>query len=255
MKIELHKDKNIGKVLFIVEGSRTEPYLMTKLFTGILDYQLETILHGKGYKQFNSKVNPDSKIFVINAQESNIRFIEKDDGYLNNLFTKLIEEYDFDIDNAAIFYIFDRDDRSNTDSAFLESMLSQLVNSRDNPQYDRQGMLLLSYPSIESFTLSCYRDNVLCMGFETGQKLKTFLGEQKINNQRLDESALLHAAAEMLNALGQINDCSYNLDDFSECNLEVFHFEESGKQKSGFYQCMSLLIIALMDLGLIEIIP
>ena len=102
MRIELHKDKNIGKVLFIVEGSRTEPYIMTKLFTSILDYQLETKLREKGYKQYNSKVNPDSKIFVINAQQSNIRFIEKDDGYLNNLFKELIEEYDFDIDNAAI---------------------------------------------------------------------------------------------------------------------------------------------------------
>lgn len=63
MRIELHKDKNIGKVLFIVEGSRTEPYIMTKLFTSILDYQLETKLREKGYKQYNSKVNPDSKIF------------------------------------------------------------------------------------------------------------------------------------------------------------------------------------------------
>lgn len=126
MRIELHKDKNIGKVLFIVEGSRTEPYIMTKLFTSILDYQLETKLREKGYKQYNSKVNPDSKIFVINAQQSNIRFIEKDDGYLNNLFKELIEEYDFDIDNAAIFYIYDRDDRSNTDNTFLENLLSKL---------------------------------------------------------------------------------------------------------------------------------
>ncbi len=154
MRIELHKDKNIGKVLFIVEGSRTEPYIMTKLFTSILDYQLETKLREKGYKQYNSKVNPDSKIFVINAQQSNIRFIEKDDGYLNNLFKELIEEYDFDIDNAAIFYIYDRDDRSNTDNTFLENLLSKLGNSRDNPDYGRQGLLLLSYPYIESFTLS-----------------------------------------------------------------------------------------------------
>ena len=63
MRIELHKDKNIGKVLFIVEGARTEPYIMTKLFTSILDYQLETNLRGKGYKRYNSKVDPDSKIF------------------------------------------------------------------------------------------------------------------------------------------------------------------------------------------------
>ncbi len=254
MKIELHKDKNIGKVLFIVEGARTEPYIMTKLFTGIFDYQLETKLRGKSYKQFNSKVNPDSKIFVINTQQSNIQYIDKDDGYLNNLFKELIEEYDFDIDNAAIFYIFDRDDRSNTDGAFLENMLSQLVNSRDNPDYDRQGLLLLSYPSIESFTLSCYQDNAMCMEFKTGQKLKTYLGDNNINNQKLDENALKHAATEMLNALEKINDCSYDLDDFSECNLDVFHYEESNREKTGLYQCMSLLMIALMDLGLIELI-
>ena len=35
MRIELHKDKKIGKVLFIDEGSRTEPYIMTKLFTSM----------------------------------------------------------------------------------------------------------------------------------------------------------------------------------------------------------------------------
>ena len=255
MRIELHKDKNIGKVLFIVEGSRTEPYIMTKLFTSILDYQLETKLREKGYKQYNSKVNPDSKIFVINAQQSNIRFIEKDDGYLNNLFKELIEEYDFDIDNAAIFYIYDRDDRSNTDNAFIENLLSKLGNSRDNPDYGRQGLLLLSYPSIESFTLSCYHDNAINMEFDTGQKLKTFLGEHNINNQRLDEDALKHATVEMLTALGLINDCTYDLDDFSECNLDVYHYEESHREKSGLYQCMSLLIVALMDLGLIELIP
>ena len=107
MKIELHKDKNIGKVLFIVEGSRTEPYIMTKLFTSILDYQLETKLREKGYKQYNSKVNPDSKIFVINAQQSNIRFIERDDGFLDNLFKELIEKYDFDIDLVSGRYAID----------------------------------------------------------------------------------------------------------------------------------------------------
>lgn len=216
---------------------------------------METNLREKGYKRYNKKDDPDSKIFVINAQESNIRFIERDDGFLDNLFKELIEKYDFDIDNAAIFYIYDRDDRSNTDNAFIENLLSKLGNSRDNPDYGRQGLLLLSYPSIESFTLSCYHDNVIGMEFDTGQRLKTFLGEHNINNQRLDENALKHATVEMLTALGLINDCTYDLDDFSECNLEVYHYEESHREKSGLYRCMSLLIIALMDLGLIELLP
>lgn len=40
-----------------------------------------------------------------------------------------------------------------------------------------------------------------------------------------------------------------------KCNLDVYHYEESHREKGGLYQCMSLLIIALMDLGLIELIP
>lgn len=64
---------------------------------------------------------------------------------MNNLFVELIENYDFDVDNAAIYYIFDRDNQSNTDTEFLEEMLSVLMNSRENIGYERQGLLLLSY--------------------------------------------------------------------------------------------------------------
>ena len=60
MRIELNKDKKIGKVLFIVEGSRTEPYIMTKLFTSILDYQLETKLREK--KVINSTIQKSIRI-------------------------------------------------------------------------------------------------------------------------------------------------------------------------------------------------
>ena len=38
MSIALNKDKSIGKVLYIVEGGRTEPYILWKLFTQIFDY-------------------------------------------------------------------------------------------------------------------------------------------------------------------------------------------------------------------------
>ena len=37
---------------------------------------------------------------------------------------------------------------------FINKMISTLGNARDNGGYDRQGLLLLSYPAIESFTLS-----------------------------------------------------------------------------------------------------
>lgn len=253
MKIKLQKNKHIGKVLFIVEGTKTEPYILKKIFTKIFDYQLDTKLRGKSYMQYNSKTDPYSRVFVINAQESNIKYIKKDDKYLDNLFLELIENYGFDIDNAAIFYIYDRDDRSNTNSVFLKNMMTKLANSRDNYGNDRQGLLLLSYPSIESFTLSCFMDNTFSIEIETGKKLKTYLGSQSINHQKIDELALLHATTEMLTALGYINKCKYDLDNFSKCNLDVFTYEENVKSVRGLYKCMSLFIICLIDLGLIEL--
>ena len=93
----------------------------------IFDYQFETILRRKGYKKYNSKENATSQVFVINAEESNIQYIEKDNQFLNNLFAELIENYDFDVDNAAIYYLFDRDNKSNTDILFVKDMVSVLV--------------------------------------------------------------------------------------------------------------------------------
>lgn len=57
-RVTLNKNKAIGKVLFIVEGGWTEPYILRRIFTTIFDYQFETILRDKGYKQYNSKDNP-----------------------------------------------------------------------------------------------------------------------------------------------------------------------------------------------------
>lgn len=47
MKIKLNRDKSIGKVLFIVEGSKTEPYIIHRIFVKELGYQLETNLRDK----------------------------------------------------------------------------------------------------------------------------------------------------------------------------------------------------------------
>lgn len=132
MNIRLNKEKSIGKVLYIVEGGHTEAYILHRIFCNILDYQLETILRDKGYHKYNSKENITSQVFVINTEESNIKYIDRNNEFLNNLFMELIENYNFDVDNAAIYYFFDRDNQSNTDVKFIEDMLSVLENAREN---------------------------------------------------------------------------------------------------------------------------
>lgn len=249
----LNKNKAIGKVLFIVEGGWTEPYILRRIFTTIYDYQFETILRDKGYKQYNSKDNPYSQVFVINAEESNIKNIARDNKFLTELFKELITNYDFDVDNAAIYYIFDRDNKSNVDKDFIENMLEILVNSRDNPGYDRQGMLLFSYPSVESFTVSNFADNVFDLKFDTGHSVKIFTSEHNINHQKISESSLIHATEELIHSIKQIGVSELDLDDFGLANKSIYTYEEEEYNKDSLYRILSLLSVALIDLGLIEI--
>ena len=254
MSIHLNKDKSIGKVLFIVEGGWTEPYILRRIFTTIFDYQFETILRDKGYKIYNSKENPFSQVFVVNAEESNIKNISRDNKFLTALFKELITNYDFDVDNAAIYYVFDRDSKSNVDKNFIENMISLLVNSRDNPGYDRQGMLLLSYPSIESFTVSGFENNVLDLQFDTGNAVKVYTSKNNINHQKLSEEVLLHAVKELFDSFCKIGVNNINLDDFAENNKAVYDYEESEFARNKMYRVLSLLSVAFIDLGLIEVI-
>ena len=253
MKINLNKDKSIGKVLYIVEGSKTEKFLLWRIFTGIFDYQFEVKTRDHPYQIFNRKDNPYSKIFVINVAESNIKHINKDDEFLNNLFKELIENYDFDIDNAAIYYLFDRDVESNTDSAFIKQLLCTLTNSRENENNFRQGILLLSYPSVESFTLSCFDENSFSLKIKLGRELKQYLESKKFNQSKIDETKLEFAVVNLVKSVSFISDSHLDVDNFKELNNKFFDFEENLFSKENVYNCLSLLAISLIDLGLIEI--
>lgn len=251
MNIQLNKEKSIGKVLYIVEGGKTEPYLLHRIFCNIMDYQLETILRDKGYRKYNSKENATSQVFVINAEESNIRNIDKDNKFRDKLFAELIENYDFNVDSAAIYYLFDRDSQSNMDVDFIKNMLSVLVNSRDN-EFDRQGILLLSYPSVEAFTLSNFVDESFRQKFRTGSCMKQYLQTCKINQSHITEDTLKHAVKEMLDAMTEMK-VELDVDVFGECNMQIFQYEENEYHSERLYKALSLLCISLIDLGIIEI--
>lgn len=253
MKIKLNKDKNIGKVLFIVEGSKTEFYLLSKIFNKVFDYQYETIKRALPYEKYNAKINPLSRVFVINTENSNIKSIDKDNKFLDKLFEELIINYDFSIDNAAIYYIFDRDHQSNNDVRFIENMLGLLKNSRDNEGFERQGLLLLSYPSLESFIFSNFVNDSFDNCIENGNKLKEYLNNLNINQSKINEKTLMFSVNELIKSLRKMDIFSYDLDDFGNTNKEVFIKQEEFFKLNNEYRILSLLSIALLDLGLITI--
>lgn len=112
--IELNTKKSIGRVLFIVEGSRTEFVILRKIFCDILKYEYVEKRRNQS-DTFVSRNNSHSKVAVINTKESNITDITDSEQYLDNLFEMLNDKYDFPVDQSAIYYLFDRDPKSNTD--------------------------------------------------------------------------------------------------------------------------------------------
>lgn len=79
------------------------------------------------------------------------------------MFDVLREQYQFPVDQSAIYYLFDRDPKSNTDSALIEKYIHSLADPYDNDNGYKAGQLLLSYPSIESYIISNFKDGANTM--------------------------------------------------------------------------------------------
>lgn len=251
-KWKINKDKSIGKVLFIVEGSKTEFYVLHKIFHQVFDYEFEMLNRNGKYRRYTSKNNLNSSVFVINTEESNIKFIDNSSEYLNNLFQKLIDVYDFPVNKAAIFYIFDRDIKSNTDKKLIEGLIKSLTSSRNNDGFNMQGLLLLNYPCIESYVASNFLSDSFELEFGTGAQLKQYLHINKIYQQKISEDTIIFAMHEMVKFFKSIHITDYDVDNFGDVNSKILSIQDNQYLSSETYKLLSLLSIAFIDLGLIE---
>ena len=195
MGVKLNKDKRIGKVLFIVEGEKTEFLILRNIFTTIFDYQLETEKINNKYNIYNKKDNPLSSIFVVNSKQSQIESLN-DYEYLEKLYVKLRDEYKFPVENASIYYIFDRDIKTNNLDT-IKDLINKFNNSKESDTYDIPGLLLLSYPSLESFVVSNFQQDSFNLEFKLGSELKVYAHENNCNHQKISEETLKFAVDEM----------------------------------------------------------
>lgn len=252
MEIKLNKDKRIGQVLFIVEGESTEFLVLRRIFTTIFDYQLESEKRNNNkYNIYNKKDNPLSSIFVVNSKQAQIDSLN-DYEYLEKLYVKLQDEYKFPVENASIYYLFDRDVESNKLDT-IQDLAKKLKNSKESDAYDMQGLLLLSYPAFEAFVISNFRQDSFDVELRLGKDAKGYAHQNNYNHQKISEETLKFAVEEMHKGLAKVNVYDYNLDDFSETNEIIIDAQEEHFKQSNAYRLLSLISIALVDLGLIEI--
>ena len=234
-----------------LEGTKTEIDLLYQIFGTLLDYDCESFSRSNDYRHYQSKVHPHSSVFIINTQNSNIKSAQEPSEYLQNLFTLLIEKYQFPGNRAAIFYLFDRDVRSNNNIAIIKELLTNLSNSRIATNYDTPGLMLLSYPAVESFIYSNFETNVFDQTCELGKTLKKVLHQKNYSLASITENTLLQAYTTLVSDLDKMGISTFDIDDFAATNLAIFDWEEAYYTHYREYKLLSLVSLIFIDLGLL----
>lgn len=245
--LKINLKKKIYTVILVVEGADYEFELFKQIFRNVLHYSLVTKSRNKRefkeYNEFVMKGNEDSRIIVVNTKNSNIGSIV-DDTYRNELYKLLYEKYGLDIKNVPVYYIWDRDHGSNKDGVVL-SLLNELTNAYQNKNYEN-GLLLLSYPCSESYTISNFEKNKVIIN----ENIKEYVKNNNYNLDKIDKHKVQKAVLEMFNALDKMN-VDFNIDNMKKTNIDAFIFEEKYYQTNNTYMLLSFISVVLIDLGII----
>lgn len=249
--LKINLKRNIGTVLIIVEGAADEFELLKQIFRKILHYNYieksRNQRNFKNYDEFVMKGNENSRVIVINLKNSNLSSIKKDKDYLNEIYIKLYMEYGIDIKNINVYFIWDRDDQSNP-KGVVKELIEKLGNSIENKNGEMNGLLLLSYPCLESYIITNYDNKTI---FLKDNNLKKYVKDHDYKISKINRYMLLNATVMMHKVFLELVVDKYNLDDFSRTSLKLFEGQENVIQNRKYYYLLSLISLILLDLNII----
>ena len=249
--MRINKDRHIGRVLFIVEGSKTEFNVMRRIFCNVFGYRYIEKRRNRP-DAFVSLSDKNSTIAVINTRESNIKDITDHREYLDAVFEMLREKYRFPVEKSAIYYVFDRDPESNTDTARIWEYIENFNDPYDNGEAVA-GQLLLSYPSVESFIISNFRDGSFEIFLRLGRNAKEYIAaNQDIQLNKINDITLMHAVKEFSDFLEK-EGIEWELDQFSRACKTIFEKQERQYLEKDGFRLFSMLTLAFLQMGMIEL--
>lgn len=270
-KYKIDKSRNIGNVIFVVEGGRpdtggTELRLLKKIFAGILDYEVQELRRGCDEFIGHGKNSP-FRVFALNLPKNQLTQLTED--AIDELFCRLKEEFNIKPEDCPIFFLYDRDVLSYHPNELRGRYVKKYTDPYGNDNGD-QGQLLLSYPAIESFLLSCIQENSYTQTARLGKDAKPVLtaaicseDEDKtdIHAQTVNlvfsedgteaERRLLHAINEMDGGLESIGVENYDLDNLAPTLLDVYDIQQQKYKSENTFSIISLVGMALLELGVI----
>ena len=271
-KYRIDKNKNIGNVIFIVEGGRqntggTELRLLKKIFADILGYEVQELRRGSdefvGYG-----CNPQFRVFALNLPKNQLTQLTED--AIDVLFGKLRDEFGIKPEDCPIFFLYDRDALSYKRNELRGKYVKKYTDPYGNDNGD-QGQLLLSYPAIESYLLSCMQDDIYKQSHLLGQETKNSLANLTTSNDSEDktdihiknvdsvfteeideaEKRLIHSIDEMENGLAEMGINQYDLDNLASTFLDVYDIQQQKYISENIFILFSFVGMALLELGVI----
>jgi len=250
-KFNIIKEKEIGSVLYIVEGAKREFTILRTVFNKILGYKeiYGASRNGRNYYTYQKEEKSNSKIYIINTENSNIGTIIDENNFVERQLKEIKQsQFDFDYENIPIYYLFDCDRKE--DYEIIEKLLHSFNNSRE-PDMENQynsigGLLLLSYPSIESFIISNYEKDIYNLKIVD---IKQYISNKKYNDNQLNMETLNNAFVEMIRTIMELDIVEFDIDNFKDTNEDIFAKEIKEKKNI----LLSLLLMSFIDLGIIEI--
>ena len=249
--LKINLKRNIGTVVIIVEGAVYEFEIMKQIFKNVLHYEYiekrRTKSKFKEYKEFVMKGNENSRVVVINHSESNIKNIKENCEYTNELYKMLYLDYGIDIKNVPVYIVWDRDRFSN-DYSITKNLLKELGNAQENINCDMNGILLLSYPSVEAFVIDNFDSSIHKL---KQNNIKEYIKESGLLIKNINRYTLLKAVVKMHNNLKKLGITNYNLVNFSPTSLAALEKEEKYYAENKCYMLLSFISIILIDLNII----
>lgn len=252
-KYKVDKTKIIGNVIFVVEGGRpdtggTELRLLKSIFVNVLGYEVqelrrdmdEFIGHGN---------NKKSRVFALNLPKNQLTQLTED--AMDLLFKRLKEEFEIKPEDCPIFLLYDRDYKSYKPNELRGKYIRRYTDPYSNEE-GYQGQLLMSYPSVESYLLSCIQEDVYQQKYYLGIDVKPQVAQCNFSAEDIsEEEHIVHAAVEMDKGLSVFDLSDYDLDDLGPTLLGVYDEQQKNVKEYEKFSALSLISMALLELGVI----
>lgn len=190
-------------------------------------------------------------VIVANTKNSSISSIMEDKDYKDKLYNLLKEEYGKNLKNTYIYILWDRDKDTNKDINYVKA-LDTYSNSIDN-DYEMNGLLLISYPCLETYNLSNFDKKIWKKDFKTSFDAKKSFHMSLNSIKDIDEKTNLLAVENMHRSMLKYGINSYEpASNFKRINKRIFRLENENYKHNKCFNALSLISIMLIDLGIIE---